>query len=132
MSRLLKITFCILLTAALTFGLLGCAKVSIKNDVSATLKFIYGDKNVTEALTEVESEQIKAIFNGKVLYSDSPSCSFSENISIVLGDQVFAIACDDCNIVKDCQSEKFFNVSEAEKEIIIDIFKNHGGYFPCV
>lgn len=132
MSRLLKITICIFLTASLSLALLSCAKVSVKHDVSATLNFVCGDKNITEALTEEESEQIKAIFNGKALYSDSPSCAFSENVSIALGDRVFAIACDDCNIVKDCTSGKFFSVSESEKEIIIGVFKNHGGYFPCV
>ena len=128
MKKLLSI----LLVSTLIFSLIGCAKISVTDKSSATLTFIHDGKNITEALNEEEANKLKAIFDGKALYSDSPSCAFSEDISISFGEQVFAIACDSCNVVKDCTSGKFFKVSEREKETIIAIFKNHGGYFPCV
>ena len=128
MKKLLSI----LLVATLIFSLTGCTKISVTDKSPAILTFKHGDKNITEALNKEETEEIKSIFDRKALYSDSPSCAFSEGVSIAFGDQVFAIACDDCNIVKDCASGKFFSVSEAEKAIIIDIFESHGGYFPCV
>ena len=109
-----------------------CSRVSVSSDALAELTYKYGDVSVSEALTKEESEQLSNIVNGKTLYAGDPSCSFDVNISFQLGDRVFCPACDSCGKVKDCKTGKYFNISDAERETIEEIFEKYGGHFPCV
>ena len=99
-------------------------------DANARLTYIYSDKNIDISLSAEESERIKSMFNGKRTYSDNPSCGFTENISIRFNNLIFCIACDKCPIVK--LGDKYFKISESDREIINRIFEKNGGSFPCI
>ena len=107
-----------------------CAKVSGIPDVNAVLTFKYNDNNITVTLNEEETKTVKDIFSNRRLYKDNPSCGFTEDISVRFGETVFCIACDNCPIVK--YQDRYFSISDAERETINLIFKNHGGFFPCI
>lgn len=104
-------------------------KVSIL-DTNARLNYVYNDKNINVNLSADESKTIKVMFNGKRLYNDNPSCGFTENVSIRFDNMVFCVACDKCPIVK--WGNKYFKISEGDREIINLVFEKYGGYFPCV
>lgn len=114
----------------------GCAKTKITkiDDASqATLKFIYADKEIEQVLAAEDTAKIAEMFSGKALDgSSTPSCGFDEDISITFGNQVFAIACDDCAVVMDCANGEYFDISDSDKEYIVSVFEKYGGYFPCV
>lgn len=104
-------------------------KVNIPS-TSAKLSYIYNDKNISINLSMDESKLLKDMFNGKRLYNDSPSCGFSENVSICFDNLFFCIACDKCSIVK--LNNKYFKISESEQKSLINIFEKYGCFFPCI
>ncbi len=96
----------------------------------ASLTYIYNDKAISKSLSNEETEALKNLFNNKRLYSDNPSCGFTENVSICFDALVFCIACDDCPIVK--LGNSFFKISKNDRETVDQIFEKYGGSFPCV
>ena len=97
---------------------------------NAKIIYIFNDHNINQLLSNNESKIIKDILNNKKLYSDNPSCGFSENISICFDNLVFCLACDNCAIIK--FGDKFFKISETDREKINKIIENYGGSFPCL
>ena len=99
----------------------------------AVINYENGTVSVNESLTKEEISLISDIFEDKELYSDKPSCGFSDEISIVINDgQTFCIARDTCAIIYLKEKNLYFSVSEKDIELIHGIFENHGGKFPCV
>ena len=98
--------------------------------VNASLTYIYEERRVNTPLLPEESLLLKNIFNNKKLYSDTPSCGFTENVSVRFNDLVFCIACDDCPIIK--LGNKYFKISTSDRKTIEQIFEKYGGLFPCV
>ena len=58
--------------------------------------FRYGDADITKPMSDKDSEIVRELFNGKNLYSDSPSCGFSENVALIIDGVPYCIACDNC------------------------------------
>ena len=104
-------------------------KIKIKEN-NASIVYIYEDKTINSNLTVDESEFLKKIFNGKRAYFDNPSCGFDENVSVRFSDMTFCIACDTCSIIK--VKDRYFGISDEEREEINKIFEKYGGKFPCV
>ena len=100
------------------------------SDTTAWLTYVYDKQKISEPLSPEESELLKNIFNNKRLYSDHPSCGFTENVSIRFDNLVFSIACDGCPIIK--VGNKFFKISKKDRETVNQIFEKYGGTFPCV
>ena len=122
----------LMIIAALLFAvlLISCGKVADIPDTKATLTFKYNGIDVSVTLSEEESDAVKNIFNNKHLYIDNPECAFTEDVSVRFGDMVFCIACDSCSVIK--YQDKYFSISDSDRETINRIFENHGGFFPCV
>ena len=99
---------------------------------TATITYVYGDKEIREELTPEESAAILTMMLGKSSYTVVPSCSFSEDISVTVGGVTLAPARDYCNIVKNMNTGKYINLTSNERTKLNEIFKNHGGKFPCV
>lgn len=99
-------------------------------DANAVLNFVYSDKNINVTLNEEESTTIKDMFDRKRLYKDNLACGFTESVSISFDGMVFCVACDMCPIIK--FDNKFFRISEKDREILNLIFEKYGGFFPCV
>lgn len=114
------------------FLLCSCDTVSLDEESIVKLVFHHNDTNVETQLSIQESEIIIDIIDGKRLYQDNPSCGFSEDISLVIDGKIYSPACDDCCIIKDCSSGKYFSISRDQRETIEEIFESYGGYFPCV
>ena len=128
MKKLCSFLICV----CLTFLLCSCERVDINKDMSVSLMFEHGDVCVDTQLSQQEAETVLSIIDKKVLYRDNPSCSFDEKISFRIDGEIYAPACDDCCIVKECNSGKYFNISRGDRDIIEDIFSAYGSYFPCV
>ena len=131
MKRLLAV----LLALTLAFSLCGCAKtnVSIHDDVSLT--FIHEKTHINVTLEADAAKSVIDILGQKrydPIWTGVPTCGFDPNISLKVGDRVFAIACDSCNFVQDLNAQKYFSVSQNEMDQIRSLFEKYGGYFPCV
>ena len=123
------VAFTILLL--LIFSFASCSKVEIANAEMVAV-FRYEDVDITKTLTHEDSETVSEIFNKKNLYADSPSCGFSENAALIIGDGIYCVACDDCGIVYSVKEEKYFNLSVEENETLRTLLREYGFTFPCV
>ncbi len=99
---------------------------------SAQMIYINGDLQFKESLTNEEALAVYAVFNGKTLKEDSPTRTFTSNVSIRFGEQIFCIACDRSLVVKLQNKDKYFAILEADRNLIESLFEKFGGTFPCV
>lgn len=106
-------------------------KVNIKTE-DALLRYSHHGITIEQPLSKEESQLIKSIFNSKKTYIDNPSCGFSAGISVSFDDKIFCIACDRCPTIKYLNSNKYFKISEEQRNEIEKIFNKYGGTFPCV
>lgn len=125
----------ILLILVFMLSICGCSQTSVSKNTEVTLTFIYGDKDIHVILEDSEAEKVIDILNGNTytpVSSGVPSCGFGKNISLKVGDRVFAIACDTCNSIQDLGNLRYFNISPEDMEYIHSLFEKHGGTFPCI
>ena len=67
---------------------------------NVTAKYIYSDKNIITDLTAEDSKLVTEILNGKhISIFELPACGFDENVSVIINDNTFCIACDECGTV---------------------------------
>ena len=104
----------------------------IGNPDYAVLTYSYEDIYIWEELYGGDVDAVVKILDGKIETPDNPSCGFSEDISITIGGNTFALACDHCGIVKNCTTGKYISISDAERDILEKLFTGRGGKFPCV
>ena len=99
----------------------------------ASVIFTYSEKEIDSTIKQEDFETIKKIFGNKKLYKDSPSCGFSEDVSVKFNDsQVFCIARDTCPIIYIKEKDKYFRITEEEKNELYEILETYGFTFPCV
>ena len=123
----------IFMVIVLAFSMCGCNKTEVNANSEVTLSYIYGETYVRTVLEKEEAKEIIDILDGKKYYdSGIPSCGFDVNVSFIIGDDVFAVACDGCKCIKDVSKNKYFDVTNDDMYYIISIFSKYGGYFPCV
>lgn len=99
------------------------------------MTFIYGDQNINVALSDDEAEKIIDILDGNTydpVSAGIPSCGFSKNISLKVGNRVYAVARDTCNTIQDLGNSRYFSVSYEDIQYIHSLFERYGGYFPCI
>ena len=114
------------------FSFSSCSKVSISTNDGGTLYFIYGEHNIKTEVSADDLDDIAEIFSNKTLYSDSPSCGFSEKVSLVISKQTFCFANDTCGIVYLAEEDKYFSLSAEENEELKQILYSYGMFFPCI
>lgn len=102
--------------------LCGCSSVSADG---AELVYNEGQVRICTVLTDEEAEAVASAFDNKLLYSDNPSCGFSADYSITCGGREYWIAGDSCTIVKDCESGKFFTISESDRTMIDELVEKY-------
>lgn len=94
---------------------------------------LYNNPTIKESLTESEIKLVCDIFEGKLMYVDTPSCGFSESVSICFnGKQTFCIACDGCPLVYFMEKDKYFRISNEDMQQIHNILEGYGFSFPIV
>ncbi len=131
----MKRTLPILLILALMLSICGCSQTSVNTDGEVTLVFVYGEKNIRTELTAEETARVLAILNEKPydpLFSGIPSCGFDSDISLMVGNRTYAIACDTCNTIQDMGCMRYFQVPREDIAYIHDLFQKYGGSFPCI
>ena len=113
--------------------LLDSHKINISSVSRAEVTYVYGEKDISQELTEEELQELKTIFNGKRFYRDNPSCGFSEDIAIKLNDSItFCIARDTCSYIYWQEGDRYIKLTEKEQQILYDILKKYGATFLCV
>ena len=96
---------CLCLVLALVCLLCSCSQVSVSENAAVSLTFVYNDISIFQELTGDEAAQMISIFQGKTFdpfTMSVPSCGYTKDVSIKIGSQVFAVACDTCNCVLHC------------------------------
>lgn len=126
-TKVFTCAFLAFITVFSAFSFAGCSQQSV-----AEITYNYGDKNIKASLSESESNELSDIFSGKTVYSDNPSCGFSENVSVKISGKVYMPACDGCEIIKVGLGFEYFNISDAERDSLDEIFAKYGAIFPCV
>ena len=128
MKKLISFILC----ACMIFLLCSCSKVSMDENAPVYLVYNYDDVSVNTKLTEDQAQQVLSFLDKKMLFSDNPSCGFNEDISFQIDGKIYAPACDNCGIIKDCSSGKYINITQTERDTVEEIFLAYGGHFPCV
>lgn len=116
-------------------SLCACGRTTVDQTAEVTLTFIYGDENISVTLAAEEAGQIRDILNGcsyDSRFAGIPSCGFHENISLRIGNRVFAVARDTCNCIQDLDNLRYFHIPIEDMEYIRSLFEKNGGYFPCL
>lgn len=116
-------------------SLCACGRTTVDQTAEVTLTFIYGDENISVTLAAEEAEQVRDILDGcsyDSRFAGIPSCGFHENISLRVGNRVFAMARDTCNCIQDLDNLRYFHIPIEDMEYIRSLFEKNGGYFPCL
>lgn len=127
-----KKTIPIILVLLVVFFCVRGNTVRLGNPDCGVITYSYGVIYIWEELYGKDVDDVAAILNGKREYRDNPACCFSEDISITIGKYTFALACDSCGVVKDCATGKYIFISDAERDVLENLFTSRGGKFPCV
>lgn len=129
----MKKVFLLLIGIILIILLTSCSStVQIQNGTKGIAKFKYEDVNIETELSSEHLKEITNMFNNKELYFDSPSCGFSENVSVKIDNQTFCIANDMCGMIYLREANKYFAVSKSDSILLRDILEQYGFSFPCV
>ena len=112
--------------------LMGCCSHNKLDSNPAIIHYSYSGVEFHIELSEEETKEVKKILCWKIPVSDNPSCGFSPEISIELGDYTYAIARDSCGILMIVEIDKYIFISSNARERLEKIFTNHGAIFPCV
>ena len=131
----MKRFFAVLMILVVLFLICGCSKTSVNKNSDVVLTFVYEEENISVILEDDEAGKVINILNGNNYGPFSfgvPSCGFDKNISLEVGGQTFAIACDTCNCIQDLSNLRYFNIPKEDMEYIHSLFEQYGGYFPCI
>jgi len=127
----MKRGFALFLCALLCIAFSACSAVEIPADSTGTLRFIYEKEKI---ITEIGADDLRTLaemFRGREMYSDSPSCGFSEDISLVIGGQTFCFANDGCAIIYISEKNRYFRITHEESVTLREILTSYGFHFPC-
>lgn len=126
----------LLSTVLILISLCGCSRVTLNNSTDAVLRFHYGEADIQQTLTSEEASAVIELLDGKRHDASSffsiPSCGFSSDVSITVDGTCFALACDKCNIIQNCNTLQYINISASERAVLEAIFEKYGGFFPCL
>ena len=130
-SEAVTLTVLLLLMVSMICSFAACTKVEVADGEIVAI-FRYGDVDITQSMSHEDSDTVRRIFSKKNLFSDSPSCGFSKNVALTIGDDTYCIACDNCGIVYNVNEDKYFHLSDQENETLRKLLGEYGFTFPCV
>ncbi len=130
--------FSILFTAAIIVSvmLFPRSAVVINDSYVVNFRYSYLDKNIEGKIFDKnEIEELEKIIGG-ISYKDSPSCGFSENISLVFisNDMTLTVlpAIDGCSTMKIADENKYISITRQNRRKFDDIMKKYGFKFPAI
>ena len=131
MKKYIVLGSSLLLVLLMIFSFSSCYKGEVaEGDIIAV--FRYGDADITTPLSDEDSAIVQKIFDGKSLFSDSPSCGFSENVALIIGGNTYCIACDSCGKIYSVEEDKYLNLSDEENKTLRNMLCEYGFTFPCI
>ena len=131
----MKKAMVILCIFLLIVSMCACTQTHLSQNQTVTLIFIHGDENINIMLEDGAAKKVIDILDGNPyspIFSGVPSCGFDKDVSIKIGNRVFAIACDTCNCIQDLGNMRYFDIRQADMDYIHSLFEEYGGYFPCI
>lgn len=131
----MKRVFLFLLIPIAILSLFVCSKTKVRRSAPVTLDFVYEEKNIHVTLTDEEAAKVIEILNGNTydpILLGYPSCGFSKDVALKVGNRRFSIASDTCNCIFDASRFHYFDIPEEEMDYIHSLIEKYGGYFPCV
>lgn len=131
MKKRIVVIASLLLVAVIVLSFFISSVVRVPNG-EMTAVFIDVGININTVLSDEDAEIVKNMFDGKFMFWDSPSCSFSETVAIVAGGNTYCIACDLCAIIYVAEADKYFHLSEEENEILRSLLAKYGFEFPWI
>ena len=131
MKKYIAIVISLLFVVLTMLSFSSCSKLEVAEGEMIAV-FQYGDVDITKPLSDEDSEIVREIFDGKSLFSDSPSCGFSENVALIIDGDTYCIACDTCGVIYNIEEDKYFNLSDKENETLRGLLCEYGFTFPCV
>ena len=126
------IAFLMLIAIALCIAACG-EKIKLDESSRVSLTFQVDKIRIRRTLTSDESKIVHEVLNGSQaldLPTESESCSFSERVSLTIDDVVFAMAQDECYMLKNLQTNEIIILSQEKYGKLIALFEKYGGYFP--
>ena len=129
-KHIARVSF-LLIAILVVFTISSCSKVKVAEEEIVAV-FKYDDANITKTLSGTDADMVRKIFNGKNLFSDYPSCGFSEDVALVIDGNIYCIACDTCGTIYDVKKDKYFNLSDEENEALRNMLCEYGFRFPCL
>ncbi len=100
--------------------------------LSAVAVFKYDDWDIEAELSADDMRTAMKILSNKPMYKDSPSCGFTENVSVRIDGEIYCIANDACPIVYVSGREMYINLSKEENETLRSLLEGYGFTFPCL
>jgi len=131
----MKRFFAVVFVLTVILAICGCSKTSVDKNAEVTLTFVCGQDNICVVLTDDEAAKVTNILDGNrydSVFSGIPSCGFDQDVSLKVGNRVFAIAGDTCNYIQDLGNLRFFAISQEDMAYIHALFEKYGGYFPWI
>lgn len=126
----------IILVIVLALSMAGCSRLSLSEEAKGQVVYAYEEISFADELTASEVQAVITILDGKKQYSGFvtgvPSCGFDDDIAIIIDGERFALACDDCGTLQNCNNRLFIDISDEERAILESIFTSRGGTFPCI
>ena len=123
----------IMLVLVLAVPFCGCGNTHrLENPGYAVITYSYGEIYFREEMYGNDVDAVVSVLSGKREYEDNPACGFSEDISISINGNTYALACDSCGVVKNCTTGKYIFISDSERDVLEELFASRGGKFPCV
>ena len=133
--KLLKYIISILLIAILIFVFFSCGKTNAKSGKQVTLTYKINSTDICVTLPDEEAEKVIAIMDGNTYSTDFlgfPSCGFDKNVSLKIGNRIYAIAGDSCNTVVNWRTGRYFYIAQEDMEYIHELFQKYGADFPWI
>lgn len=100
---------------------------------TAVFQCDYDGVNSSVPISSQDLAVLTDMFRGKVMSRDNPSCGFSEDVCVILNDEMtFCFACDTCPIILWKEKGKYFSVTKKEQAELYDLLETYGFHFPCL
>lgn len=117
--------------AALFF--LRCFLVRLPDGTTASVRYIYGEKNIETELLIEDKNAIIDILDGKLInIFDMPACGFVDDVAVIIGGKTFCIACDECGTVYYKERNGYISLNDDENIKLRTILSEYGFEWPCV
>jgi len=131
MKKLITSIASLLLVVLIIFSFTSCHTVRVADEEIVAV-FQYADINVSTKLSHEDAELVRDMFNGKIAFSDSPSCGFGKDVALTSDGYTYCIATDTCGIIYVLEKDKYFHLSNEEIETLHHLLSEYGFKFPCI